>query len=258
VELLKHFLTIKDMERICQEINQKHIPDDSRFMQAIDDQYDEYGDADRDLFISTAFKRMLAVLDDEIKMIEKKVGMEPSCKLGCAHCCYNPVILTKMEVKLISDYIQQLPETKKDEIFHQLKNYYATEELEKINTIDFQTDSQYKEKYITKQVPCPLLDLKTNSCLAYEVRPIACRTHFNYCQPQVCAEEAIPDEVFSYEFLYEYYMYALVDTIQEIVLEDEHDPIKLPGDVYEAGYLSKLLKEQILKNEFKGRDEHDN
>lgn len=242
---MSKFLTIKDMERICHEINQKHIPDDSRFMQGIDDQYDQFGDVDRDLFVATAFKRMLKVVDNEIKLIENKVEMTPSCKSGCAHCCYYPIILTKMEVKLIWQYIQELPKNKLGELLKHLENYYATEDLEKIYSIDFQTYRRYKEKYVNKHVPCPLLDTKTNSCLAYEVRPIACRTHVNYCNPQVCADEPIPNEVFSYEFLYEYYIYALVNTIQEVVLEENHDPIKLPGDVYEADYLPRLLKKLL-------------
>ncbi|MCT8136808.1 YkgJ family cysteine cluster protein [Anaerobacillus sp. CMMVII] len=244
---MKQYLTIKDMERICQEINKKHIPDDSRFMQAIDDQYDEYGDADLDLFVTTAFKRMLAVLDHEITIIETKVGIESSCQSGCAHCCYFPVILTRMEAKLIAEYIEHLPKEEHAKVLEHLGNYYANADLQVVDELDFQADPYYKEKYITKHIPCPLLDQTTNSCLAYEVRPVACRTHFNYCHPQVCADQPIPDEVFSYEFLYEYYMYALVNTIQEAVLEEGHASIKLPGDVYEADYLIKLLKKGLIR-----------
>lgn len=242
---MNKFLTINDMEKICEEINEKHIPDDSRFMQAINDQFAEFGDANRDQFVSSAFKRMLSVLDKEIKKIEKKVNINATCEKGCSHCCYFPIILTKMEAKLIVQYIQQLPKLKKEELVTHLEQYYRNEDLTMVYNIDFKTDQQYKGKYITKQVPCPLLDKQTNSCLAYEVRPIACRTHYNYCNPQVCSTEPIPDEVFSYEFLYEYYIYALVNTVQDVILDSKDDPINLPTDVYEADYLPRLLEELL-------------
>ena len=248
---MKQFLTIKDMERICQEINDKHIPDDTRFMQAIEEQFEQYGDASRDKFVSTAFKRKLSVIDKEVKRIEEKVKMASSCFEGCSHCCYFPIIVTKMEAKLISQHIEEMPDQERQELIAHLENYYETEDLEQFYSIDFQTDHDFKRKYIQKQVACPLLDKKTNKCKAYEVRPIPCRTYLNYCDPQVCSDNDIPDEVFSYEFLYEYYMYALVNTIQEVVFETENDPINLPNDVYEVDYLPRLLKEQLprLKGE---------
>ncbi|OIJ21320.1 hypothetical protein BKP45_00625 [Anaerobacillus alkalidiazotrophicus] len=67
----------------------------------------------------------------------------------------------------------------------------------------------------------------------------------NYCNPQVCADNYIPEEVFSYEFLYEYYIYAVVNTIEETIVDNENDPIIFPDDVYEANYLPLFQKELL-------------
>ncbi|MEK4166079.1 MULTISPECIES: YkgJ family cysteine cluster protein [Anoxybacillus] len=60
-----------------------------------------------------------------------------------------------------------------------------------------------------EQLPCIFLNRETNTCFVYEVRPMPCRTYLNYCSPNVCAESYMPDEPFSYEFLYEFYIYKL-------------------------------------------------
>lgn len=233
------------MERILHQINERFIPDDRNFTAAIEAQFEEHPDVSRDEFIRTAFQRMLFVLDQEVKTIENNVSITANCTEGCSHCCYNPIILTKVEAKLITQHIEEMPQPQKQQLITQLETYYTSNYLEKVMQIDFQTDQNYKLNYIKKQIPCPMLDQETKSCKIYDVRPVQCRTHKNYCDPKVCADHPIPDEVFSYEFLYEYYIYALVNTIQETIFENENDPIHFPTDVYEANYLPTLFQELL-------------
>ncbi|WP_243293135.1 YkgJ family cysteine cluster protein [Bacillus sp. FJAT-47783] len=185
-------------------------------------------------------------MDEEIEKIEQKATIKPSCLKGCAHCCYFPIIVTRGEAKLMVEYINSLPEEQRVNIYKHLDNYFTQykEQIQGACAIDFRDDRAFKETYIQKQLPCPFLDTKTNLCKAYEVRPIPCRTYLNYCNPTVCAENDVPKEPFSYEFLYSFYMQALNEVLQELV-EEEEFPFDYPNDFITYDYLPNLLSEYM-------------
>lgn len=240
-------LTYEDMLKICETINIHYIPDEQLFYDTIDHILENPENESASEIILETFTALLKLIDSQIKEIETKVNIQPSCFKGCAYCCYFPIITTRLEAKLILQYIQSLPEAQKQDILGHLFNYFESnkEQLEKVCSIDFHEDPQFKFKYISEQVSCPFLDRSSNTCKVYEVRPTPCRTYLNYCHPNVCAQSLMPRETFSYEFLHEFYMTALNEVLQEFLYEDEDLGITFPDDVFHIDYLPKLLKEEL-------------
>jgi uncharacterized protein len=247
---LKEYLTYDDIVKICEQINEKHLPDDGPFAEKVDDLLEQYDEKTPLQFILKAFREFLKLVDSEIDKIEQNVNIRPTCAKGCAHCCYFPIITTKLEAKLIKAYIDGLPAKEREDIVNHLHVYFQRNQtiLSKVCTLDFTKDARFKEKYIAKQVPCPFLDLRTNTCKVYEVRPIPCRTYLNYGNPRVCADSYIPDEPFSYEFFYDYYMEALNELIQELLYNGEELDFDYPDDVFTLNYLPVLLQQELQKS----------
>lgn len=84
-----------------------------------------------------------------------------ACKEGCNACCHMAVSMTSIDAERIADHIG-VPAAK------------------------VQTNPDNREN-VSKyhSVPCPFL--KKKRCTIYEVRPSACRTHFNVSKfPEVC------------------------------------------------------------------------
>lgn len=243
---LSHYLSYEDMLKICEKINEKFIPDGESFFEKVEELFNIDDPVTFQHFMVTTLKELLSVVDEEIKKIEQSVNIEPSCYKGCAYCCYFPIIVTKAEAKLMIEYINSLPNDEKQEILEHLNHYFKTyhDKILKACSIHFEDDRSFKESYIRKQLPCPFLDTKTNTCKVYEVRPIPCRTYLNYCHPAVCAENDVPKEPFSYEFLYTFYIQALNEVLQELIEEEEFH-FEYPNDFITYDYLPNLLSEYL-------------
>ncbi|MBA2876621.1 YkgJ family cysteine cluster protein [Thermaerobacillus caldiproteolyticus] len=243
---MERHLTYIDIVNICKKINEKYLPTDEPFIEKVDELFAQYDEEPPLLFLLRAFQELLQLVDEQIHDIEQKVNIRPTCAKGCAHCCYFPIIITKLEARLIQTYIDRLPAKEREEIQAHLRTYFQQqkEALDVVYAIDFMEDARFKEKYIAKQVPCPFLDVRTNTCRIYEVRPIPCRTYLNYASPAVCAKSHMPDEPFSYEFFYHYYMQSLQEIVEEWSDEEEAFPFRYPDDLFHLDYLPRLLQEE--------------
>ena len=246
---LSHFLSYEEVVKVCKKINEQFKVTEKPFIEVIDKLFEEHHDINAEKFLLLAFTGLLKTVNQEIQKLEEKVEITPTCFKGCSYCCYFPIVITKLEGKLIHDYIHSLPKDRKMDIMGHLTTYFETNQV-RINEVcssDFQNDSSFKEKYIKNQLPCPFLDLNTNTCKAYEVRPIPCRTYLNYSDPNVCKQHDLPKETFSYEFLYDYYFGILNEVIQTLIEHGENiSNIDYPSDVFEYDYLPNVMKE-ILK-----------
>lgn len=84
-----------------------------------------------------------------------------ACRDGCSQCCYQAVAVTSAEADKIGKHLGIEPVD-------------APMMLDRDDSV---------AKYMA--VPCPFL--KKKRCSVYEVRPSACRTHFNVSSfPEVC------------------------------------------------------------------------
>jgi Fe-S-cluster containining protein len=111
------------------------------------------------------------------------VVLEPACRPGCDHCCYQHVALTPIEAIILADRLQSsLPSPERDELRARLDL-----DLEAIRRIEAEASTADAARIALARLrrPCPLLDLDSGRCRAYEARPINCRRE-NSVDPEVC------------------------------------------------------------------------
>ena len=90
----------------------------------------------------------------------------PVCQEGCAHCCYTSVFASTPEILRIAEHLKA---TRSEAELTALRAR-AEDTAKKVHDLDL--DARAKA-----QVPCPLLDVATGKCGAYELRPVPCRAY---------------------------------------------------------------------------------
>lgn len=240
------YLTYDQVRSICATINEKYLPNADSFIDTIDNILDELEDDEIEvnMLILAIFQALLGNVDKEIAKIEANMNIAASCQKGCAHCCYHPIIITKLEAKIITLYIHSLAEARRNKIIDHLDYYFEQHQLllEKASAIDFHENDNFKYEYISKRLPCPFLDTKTNSCIVHEIRPNPCRTYLSYSDPRLCSTSYLPKEPFSYHFLETYVIAALSEFVEELYEEGLELPFELPEDLLVYNYLPLLLR----------------
>ncbi len=94
---------------------------------------------------------------DQLGLATKNVA---PCKNGCAHCCYQPVLVTPSEAKIIEE-----------------------SGAARINW-DTELGNRPNKEYVGQ--PCPFL--KDNKCSIYQVRPFSCRVHYSLDKDSMLCE----------------------------------------------------------------------
>ncbi|ARK28975.1 YkgJ family cysteine cluster protein [Halalkalibacter krulwichiae] len=248
-------ISYQEMTEKVKKINQRDYDYEQPFFDLVDQLLDESEGKHVHNFLTDAFERLLAQVNKEIELVEDELGLTPTCGVGCAHCCYFPIIVTRLEAKLMLLFINQLPEARKQRIFLQISEYHDkfSSEINVIKKFDFKKDDSFKLKYKQLGLPCMFLDEETNRCIAYEVRPIPCRTYLNYTNASVCSEEHLPKEPVSFEFLHRFYVQGMDEIIQEIleVVSDQSLGFSYPNDAAEVNYLPILIEEELNKKSLK-------
>lgn len=101
--------------------------------------------------------RMMALIEEAAALV---APLTP-CKAGCSHCCKMAVTISNHEAQIIADHLK-------------IEHNNPPMNMDRDSMVD---------RYMG--APCPFL--KKGVCSIYEVRPLACRTHFNLsAYPQVC------------------------------------------------------------------------
>lgn len=101
--------------------------------------------------------RMIAIVDQASAL----VGPQTPCKSGCSHCCKMAVTISSHEADLIAEHI-------------------GVERDHPPMALD-------QGHEVSKFMNVPCVFLKKGKCSIYEVRPLACRTHYNLSAfPEVC------------------------------------------------------------------------
>ncbi|WP_054754431.1 YkgJ family cysteine cluster protein [Piscibacillus salipiscarius] len=214
------------------------------FYDAAEDQLDEAGTSLERMV--SVYQRLQQEVSQKMNEMDDHMGMTPNCQLGCAFCCYFPIIISRLEANMIMASIEAMPQSRREEFIHHLKDYFERHKalIDEATALNFD-EEDIKYDYIKKQLPCPLLNTETNACMAYEARPLPCRTYVNYMDPDICYENYVPEETVSFEFLYEDYMGAL-NAAAQVMYEDENpDFLDYPSDVYQYDYMPVFLKEWI-------------
>lgn len=237
-------------DRLMIKINQlseRYAIDEEVFYQIIE-HWDQQ-DLSVEKKLDESFKGLLQQVSVEMDKMDEIIGERPTCFMGCAFCCYFPIIVTGLEAKLIKQAIHRYPKERKEAILKHLAQYQVDHKakLTEARAIDFKDDPDFKRKYRTLDLPCPLLDLETNSCMSYEVRPIPCRTYVNYLDPLLCEENRMPKETVSFEFLYGPYFEALNEFIQWQYEDGDTGVVDYPDDLFSEDYLINWLNLETHK-----------
>lgn len=106
-------------------------------------------------YLSGLEKNPPVKVDSKIAAMEKEVWEETDC-LTCANCCKTMTpTFTNRDIKRISSHFKMTPEAFKEKWLRQERGG--------------------DRDWLNKAEPCQFLDLKTNRCSIYEVRPDDCR-----------------------------------------------------------------------------------
>ena len=96
---------------------------------------------------------------------------QPSCRKGCAHCCYIQVAATEWEVITILEYMKHIGLEFEESDLQRIKDQAAIK-----NDKDYITSPHRK---------CVFLG-EGNLCQIYEARPAACRNYYVFSDPEEC------------------------------------------------------------------------
>ncbi|WP_181160240.1 SEC-C metal-binding domain-containing protein [Priestia megaterium] len=132
------------------------------------------------------------------------------CRKGCISCCFQDVVLEKIEARKILNSIN------KDVNNNIKRNMKEKKEREKI-PLSSKTDvKNYRTNYST---PCPFLNIEKGECSIYQARPFRCRLHFVYTHPSLCNEKGKKIDRYSGP-TYDLYMQDVIQFINQKVYGD--------------------------------------
>lgn len=107
-----------------------------------------------------------------------------ACAKGCSHCCYLHTDITAGEAFVLADAASKMS----DEQFHDV----VTRILENVSG---QRTTSYRDRFFAPNA-CAFLDLDTNECTVYDVRPTNCRkwhsTDVSRCAETTYREDPFP------------------------------------------------------------------
>ncbi|MFS0672094.1 YkgJ family cysteine cluster protein [Ornithinibacillus sp. 179-J 7C1 HS] len=237
------YLSLEEIQERCEKLTNEYEIDEEKFYSIVEKWAEQDVRVEHKLIYS--FTELLDVVSSEITSMEEYVGLTATCRLGCSFCCYFPIIINEMEAKFMKQAIANFPEERRKAIQSHLTNYYEKykDQIEEVVSLDFENDADFKLKYRKTLTPCPMLNTDTNQCMAYEIRPIPCRTYMNYTNPNVCETNLMPKETISFEFLYSEYMGALNEFLQFLYEEGDTGFVQYPDDLYKHDYLVNWMKE---------------
>jgi Fe-S-cluster containining protein len=148
--------------------------------------------------IEQTIQRMTANIDQA----EKAVGIESTCRKGCAACCTHSIVSDGFDVDMIWNYLQRNYDQEtvrrtKERIFEVAsvldENFGPAPKSPFQVTEMIKNQDIHKWRYFDLKLPCPLLS-EDNSCMVYPVRPTPCWSYRAYGDPQHCeTTHDIPD-----------------------------------------------------------------
>jgi len=110
-------------------------------------------------------------------------GGKPTCCKGCFACCYEPVLVSMEEVKLI---VKKIPADQAVAVKDRTQAWYQKFAASPL----IRNPHPHVMDYKALNLACPLLDTKGN-CLVYEDRPMCCRTHTALGPPELCTTDRL-------------------------------------------------------------------
>lgn len=125
-------------------------------------------------------------------------GTSIPCARGCHACCYDVAWAHRLEVAEIAERIRSWPRKVRERVLQGLRGW-----LEGMLRAGLDPDHKYPDVrvYHRAKLRCPLLS-DEGECMAYDVRPMACRGHYVVApDASVCANRAEEPEIETVQFV---------------------------------------------------------
>ena len=180
----------------------------------------------------------LCLVDHYQQEIASAAHVTMSCGTGCTACCCHWVEdVNSFEAEIIADYIKGRFPDRVSGIAAQCRNddrrlRSLNEIVEtKINALNPRGSNNALDpvdvllaSFYQLRQPCPLLDEKDGTCIAYPVRPLTCRMYISFSDPSRCNPEYInADDIPTYLFDLEEEADRIIDTLHFKFLKFEND-----------------------------------
>ncbi len=123
-----------------------------------------------------AMKNVFHTIDTYMADYRKATQPTITCNKGCSFCCSKQVTVSNDEAKIIYNYILE----------HNLKLDF--------DRAHYQASNKTKTPLKFKQ--CIFLNLNTNACNIYDVRPLSCRMLLASNDPFFCSDKQTKDQLF--------------------------------------------------------------
>lgn len=125
-------------------------------------------DKSREQVVSAA-EDASAWLSELTEQVAERIPLQQpiACSSGCAYCCHLKVLVTAPEAIRVVAYLRA---TLDPASFETLRA--------KVRETDSRTHAMTTDERAVAKIPCPLLD--DGKCVAYEARPLACRSANSY------------------------------------------------------------------------------
>lgn len=185
-----------------------------------------------------SWNMVLGLIDRYQQEIAATSGRKISCRQGCTACCCHWVEdVNSFEAGIIADYIRRQFPDRVSDIAAQCRNDDSRlRSLNKIvetritalnpggSTNALDPVDVLLASFYQLQLPCPLLDVKEGTCIAYPVRPLTCRMYVSFSTPPRCNPEYInADDIPTYLFDLEEEADSIIDTLHFKFIKFEND-----------------------------------
>ena len=104
--------------------------------------------------IFTLYRQLLEKVNETTDQLNAKHAQYLTCEKGCDHCCGHLMTFYPVEIGHMARAIAHMKPQRREAIIDHLKDFAARKQ----------------------DAPCPLLG-DDGLCMAYEARPVLCRTH---------------------------------------------------------------------------------
>jgi len=151
--------------------------------------------------VNRAVRTAYAQFDVEAKMLLRKARSEGAhipCGPRCDHCCYDVAWVVDEEADELAERVRSMPAAKREQVVRGCEAWLAGMRGAGLDPDKNRPDLR---TYHRAHLACPLLDREAHSCMAYAVRPLACRAHYvNATDPSPCANRANVPVIDTVEF----------------------------------------------------------
>ncbi len=138
--------------------------------------------------LRAAFREFDVTTRDLLRKVRSEGTVVP-CKEGCDHCCYDVAWVLAPEVAELAERVQSWRTERREKVLAAIRTW-----LDGMREDGFSVDERRPDlrRYHARRRPCPLLDVETQTCSVYDIRPLTCRGHYaaGTEAPAACANRA--------------------------------------------------------------------